>query len=79
MPSPLPHQRQCSDRRHGDSDDVDLNAGAIYNAHGSSLRGQSNASTNAYGYKAVAGTSTASTTIYNSGSLESLHYTGIHG
>ena len=35
--------------------------------------------TNATGYKAVAGTSTASTTIYNSGSLESLHYTGIHG
>ena len=55
------------------------NSNAIYNSHGSSLRGQSNASTNAYGYKSVAGTSTASTTIYNSGSLESLHYTGIHG
>ena len=55
------------------------NSNAIYNSHGSSLRGQSNASTNAYGYKSVAGTSTATTNIYNSGSLESLHYTGIHG
>ena len=55
------------------------NSAAIYNAHGSSLKGYSRADTNAYGYIAHAGTSTASTTIYNSGSLESLHYTGIHG
>ena len=55
------------------------NSNAIYNAHGSSLKGYSRADTNATGYKSVAGTSTATTTIYNSGSLESLHYTGIHG